>query len=730
MTLQVGITRHESEKAWFLVTNNTTHVIGVTNDGLVISLYWGARLTSTNDIAFPIELAPERSSQDPSVTSAFEAYPVFGGLRFGPQVLKVAFSDGTRELDLAYSTSQHTKRSLSISFKDKVHEFFGVQLVYELDMEHDMISCWPVLRNHSQHETVSVSKFQSGAWHIPAALDTQRRLVTLAGAWCQETQMQQHSVAPGTSHLLQSTRGIPSAQAYPYFAILEQSSEQALSDVYFGTIEWSGNWSIEIQTNIQGNTTIIGGINERDFGWTLGPLESTAQWKQPFTVGYAKGGMAEARTLMTRYVASSGSKQLNPVLYNGWEVYGAGVTIENQIKVATHAAKLGVELFVLDDGWFKGRSSDNAGLGDWYVDKTKFPDGLKPLSDKVHALGMKFGLWFEPEMVNPDSDLYRAHPDWIYYYPDYERYEERNQLVLNITKHEVQEYIVERMVDIIASADVDYIKWDMNRPISEAGSNIATGDKDPKEVWVKHVLTVYSIIRRLKREFPHLLIESCCSGGGRADVGILKEVDMCWPSDNTRPDARLLIQHGASCIIPPRFMSCWVTDSPNDDPTLSLIPISFRFHVSFMGTLGLGMNIEKHSRSDLEQYGQWIDVYKKIRHIMQLGDLTWLVPPTANAPSGITVTQTTVRDQTESVVLAFRQSSPFWMALPAIKLQRLDNEAIYTLCIWHTDPLKPAFTGEQSGAYLMGKGLELPYLTSKAYSSVVVWLKKKEGALK
>jgi alpha-galactosidase len=594
--------------------------------------------------------------------------------------------------------------------------------MYELDIENDMISRWPVLRNHSKHETVSVSKFQSGAWHIPSALDTQRTLVTLAGAWCQETQMQRHSVEPGTSHVLQSTRGIPSAQAYPYFAIVDQSREQPTNDVYFGTIEWSGNWSIEIQTNIQGNTTIIGGINDRDFGWSLGPLESTAQWRQPFTVGFTKKGLSDARTLMTRCVACSNPKPLNPVLYNGWEVYGANVTIDNQIKVAKHAATLGVELFVLDDGWFKGRSSDTAGLGDWYVDKKKFPNGLKPLSDKVHNLGMKFGLWFEPEMVNPDSDLYRAHPDWIYYYPDYERYLERNQLVLNITKHEVQEYIVERMIDIISTANVDYIKWDMNRPISEAGSK-PTGDKDPKEVWVKHVLVVYSIMRRLKKQFPNLLIESCCSGGGRADAAILKEVDMCWPSDNTRPDARLLIQHGASCIIPPRFMSCWVTDSPNDDPTLSLMPISFRFHVSFMGTLGLGMNIEKHSPKDLEEYGQWIGVYKKIRHVMQLGDLSWLVPPTNS--STVTITQTTTRDQSESVVLGFRQSSPFWMALPATKLQRLDRDAIYSICIWHTDPLCPTFTGELSGAYLMGKGLELPYLTSKAYSSVVVWLKKK-----
>ncbi|KAI9485808.1 MAG: alpha-galactosidase [Benjaminiella poitrasii] len=733
LLIKPGIQAHPTELVWFLTTCQSTYVIGIDiKSKVLLNLYWGSRLFTLSDIELPVRLSQERSSQDPAITSASEEYPFFGGLRYGSDLLRIEFDNGTRELDLIYADAVITKDSkqLVITLKDKTHESLQVVLYYSLDIRNDLILRRGTVDARTATETFKISKAQTAAWHLPPA--DKRELMTLAGAWSSETQAQIHSLEPGTSHLLQSTRGIPSAQAYPYFAIRDQQT----NETYFGTVGWSGNWAIEIHTDIEHKTTITGGMHDRDFGCTLS--QSTLELPI-FVAGFTTEGFSGARRLLTNHIRDSkmvcsdikeklstatssnvdDADTIAPVLYNGWEAYGFHVNFENQKRMAEKAAALGVELFVLDDGWFHKRHSDRAGLGDWFVDRLKFPSGLKPLADHVHQLGMQFGLWFEPEMVNPDSDLYREHPDWIYFYPDRTRHVARNQLVLNICKPEVQQYLLHTILDVVNEVGVDYIKWDMNRPISEAGSSGGLG----KLIWIEHVKSFYDLVEQLKARANHpLKIESCCSGGGRADLSILKRVESCWPSDNTRPDARILIQYGASFVMPPNMMSCWVTDSPSDDPR-TVIPIPYRFHVSFMGALGIGSNLNKLNTAELEAYRRWIVLYKKLRHVLQKGDLDWLVIPTAS--SNLAVTQTTTQTGNESVLLAFRQSSPFWFPLRPIRLRHLIAIAMYDVSIWNNEPLIPVFTGIMSGAALMNRGLSLPYLTSKAYSSVVVHIKQK-----
>ncbi|KAF7721895.1 hypothetical protein EC973_003963 [Apophysomyces ossiformis] len=706
MLLKPGITKHPHHPTWFLASENATYVIGVTGEGYLLNLHWGGALHSVDDMPHRALLNPGRSSQDPSLTEAKEEYPAFGGLRYGLIGLKAEIPHAkTRELDLIW-TGDHEQPNpyhLKLNMKDKQYEGLIIELHYILHQSRDIITRYVRIVNHSKN-MIHLEQAFSAVWHLPP-VHCDRMLATLAGAWSAETQLQMHSLRPGIERL-ESKRGIPSQQAYPWLAIQQEN------EVFFGTLAWSGSWSIDVRTNIEGQTSIAGGIHYHDFGWSL---EAGETFETPaFVMGYTPHGLSGARECLTRYLDKP--RQYNPVLYNSWEATGFSVSFENQTRLAQTAQSLGVELFVLDDGWFHGRHDDHSGLGDWDPDTDKFPNGLKPLADEVHALGMKFGLWFEPEMVNPDSDLYRAHPDWVYQFPGRPQSLSRHQVVLDMTRQDVEEFLFQKICKMIREVGIDYIKWDMNRPISEAGMTNCPAHRDPREVWVRHVWTFYRMIRNLKREFPALLIESCSSGGGRADMEALALTDQCWTSDNTNPVARLLIQYGASHVLPPCSMGCWVTDMPNDDPRMQL-PLSFRFHVSFMGTLGLGGNLNQYTAEQLEEAKEWVRLYKLMRPVLQGGDLDWLIPPSI---TGTAATQTTI-NSSEAVILVFRQHSPFWQPFPLVRLRHLHPSKTYHVQLWYHDP-KQAESQYISGACLMNKGLELPQLNRLSYSSAVIWL--------
>jgi len=293
-------------------------------------------------------------------------------------------------------------------------------------------------------------------------------------------------------------------------------------------------------------------------------------------------------------------------------------------KLAEKAASLGVELFVLDDGWFGERNDDTAGLGDWYVNKKKFPHGLTSLISYVNELGMDFGLWVEPEMVNKNSNLYNLHPDWVYHFPNRLRSESRNQLVLNLAKKEVVEYIYDFMNTLLGAYNIKFIKWDMNRPFSEPGWSEASKFQQ-QEIWVCHVQGLYQILDRLRRKYPEVIFESCSGGGGRIDLGILQRTDQVWVSDNTDAFDRLKIQEGFSYAYPPKIMMSWVTDSPNwlNQRKLSL---EYRFNVAMMGSLGIGGNLNNWSKNEIKLAKEKVIQYKKIRETIQHGDQYRLLP--------------------------------------------------------------------------------------------------------
>lgn len=353
------------------------------------------------------------------------------------------------------------------------------------------------------------------------------------------------------------------------------------------------------------------------------------------------------------------------------------VSAAGQRALAKQAAALGVELFVLDDGWFRRRSSDRAGLGDWTPDKRRFPKGLQPLIGYVNSLGMKFGLWVEPEMVNPDSDLYRAHPDWVLHYPTRPRTESRNQLILNMARTDVQEYLIAQLDALLSQNAITFIKWDMNRSVAEAGwPDAAKQGIEPREVWVRYVEGLYHVWDTLRARHPQVMFQSCSGGGGRADFGILQRADQIWVSDNTDAIARLAIQEGYSQVFPAQTMEAWVTDSGRGS-----VPLRFRCHVAMTGVLGLGGNLTEWSAAELAEAKARISEYKTFRAIVQHGEQFRLLP--VQRDDGQQYPYTAVQymdaDRREGVLFVFRTLMADPVDFLPIPLQGLEPMARYTV---------------------------------------------------
>jgi alpha-galactosidase len=347
---------------------------------------------------------------------------------------------------------------------------------------------------------------------------------------------------------------------------------------------------------------------------------------------------------------------------------------------------------VVDDGWFGARDSDHAGLGDWTPNPAKFPKGLAAFADDIHALGMKFGLWVEPEMVNPDSDLYRAHPDWIYHFPTRTRTLARNQAVLNLGRPDVRDWLHSTLDSLLRSAGIDYVKWDMNRSISEPGP----GDG----VWFAHVRSLYEVLDRLRADHPRVLFESCSGGGGRADMGILKRTHQVWTSDNTDALDRLRTQEGYSQLYPAHTMSCWVTDVPNF-LTKRSIPLRFRFHAAMCGVLGIGGDLTEWSADDLAAAARYVELYKRIRPTVQFGSQHRLSSGNLTAVSYV--------GDGEVVVFSFVHSTHGGERHRPVRLAGLDPDAVYT-------------DGQRryTGALLLSRGLFLPFAGDYASNLTVL----------
>ncbi len=685
-----------ARKIWLLATRDSAYALGVASNGALRHLYWGAPLWRVADVPVP---APQRdlSSFDPRPMFENEEYPGWGGARYYEPALKITAPDGDRDLVLVYQSHRIQQDELDITLKD-IRDNIEVVLHYRVYPENGILARWSTITNRTAGP-VTVESGQSAAWYLPPGEGYE--LTYLTGRWAAETQINREPIHEGMK-VLESRKGHTSHNINPWFAIDAGDAAEERGGVWFGALAWSGNWRITVEQTPYRQVRVTGGFNPFDFGYPLKPGESLET--PEFFAGYSSGGYGGASRLLHRFerekiLPGGATSRLRPVLYNSWEATTFNVNEDGQKALADKAAKLGVELFVMDDGWFGKRNNDRAGLGDWVVNPQKFPHGLKPLIDHVNQLGMDFGLWVEPEMVNADSDLYRAHPDWVINMAGRPRTELRNQMILNLARTEVREYIFGVLDKLASENNIRYFKWDMNRSFSEPGwPESAPGDR--RKLWVEYVRNLYDIIDRLRKRHPKLEIESCSGGGGRVDLGILQRVDEVWTSDNTEAFDRLRIQEGFTQAYTPKVMSAWVTDVPNMNRRST--PLQYRFLVAMQGALGVGANLNKWSESDFATAAKLIALYKRVRATVQTGGLYRLFSPRTG---DLTANQYVSADGRQAVLFAFRHSQQYNTAVPAIRLRGLDERALYQL--ESVDGKLAERQRQLSGAWLMGAGLNV-----------------------
>jgi alpha-galactosidase len=659
----------QDTKIFVLETRNTSYIIGINQAGGVQSLHWGEKVNHTDCVNM---LKPHsHSSFDPNIEKEKEECCPWGGLFYAEPSIKAVFFDGVRDLKMTYETHTINKSpdELIVTMKDEYYNM-EVDLVYRIIEEFDLIERHCIIRNTGE-DSFLMENAGSAVWNIPNPDNS--KLTYVSGKWAGESQLRQYSLTEG-KFVLESRKGFTSPNFNPWFALSNEAADEEYGTVWFGVLAWSGNWKITVEKTSFGNVRVVGGINDFDFGWEM--LKGAAFETPVFVGGYSNQGYGEMSRKLHEYqrkyiLPKEHADKPRKVLYNSWEATGFNVNAEEQMVLAEKAAKLGVELYVIDDGWFGTRNNDQSGLGDWHVNKNKFPEGLTPLIKKVNALGMDFGIWVEPEMVNPDSELFRAHPDWVYGFPTRIGSLGRNQLVLNLSKDEVKDFILDFMSDLLANNNIKFIKWDMNRPVSEPGW-MEVPEKRRKEIWVRHIINLYAIWSKLKSMFPEVVFESCAGGGGRIDLGMMRYADQFWASDNTDAFDRLSIQEGYSYAYCSKAMMCWVTD-PINYLNHRKLPIRYRFLSAMMGSLGIGGNLNEWSDEDLGEAGRMVGLYKEIRHIVQEGKQYRLSSP----GSGKAAVQYTDDKMNESVVFVLGHSQQFAESPFRIYLKGLAPERTY-----------------------------------------------------
>jgi alpha-galactosidase len=592
-----------------LHTPNTTYAIRLDP---ALPLHWGERLPIAGAAALPAWQSPYEDTFEGPRDGA-EEFPAEGGRSFGPAALSVRHPDRTGGLDLALAGVRITGDELVVRLADRGGPL-EADLHYRVLAGTDVIERWSVVRHTGDDGWLDLPDHAAAAWCLPVRDDY--RLSHVAGGWMREGALHRTTV-PVAETTLTSRRGVTGHDANPWVMLDDGTATEETGEVWSAALAFSGSWRITVSRTAAGRCTILGHAGH-DRAVTR--LRAGEQVASPVfaavrtTEGF--GGASRAWHAYQRKHVLRHPDEPRPVVYNSWEATAFDVSEEGQRELAERAAKLGAELFVVDDGWFGARTSDRAGLGDWRPNPDRFPYGLGPLADHVRALGMDFGLWVEPEMVSPDSDLYRAHPDWVLHVPRLRATELRHQLVLDFTRAEVRDWALGWLGELVRSTGLTFLKWDFNRPFTQAGP----------DSWAGNTRGVYEVLDRLREAHPGLRIEACAGGGGRADLGVLARTDQVWTSDNTDAVDRIAIQHGYTQVYPPGTMVAWVTDSPNA-LTGRRVPLRFRFHVAMAGVLGIGGDLTRWSGSELEEASSLVSLYRSLRPVVQQGTLFRLSPP-------------------------------------------------------------------------------------------------------
>lgn len=686
-----------------LETKNTQYVLGCDHNGILRHLHWGGKARPQD---FDIPAIREINSNHSALDCSRQEYTVFGGTMYRNCAFKCRYADGCRDSVFVFEKAEQTQGKLDITLLDCEYDI-RIVLTYLYSSDSDVITRYATVINDSD-DTVVIDRLMSAELTLPT--DIPYDILNFNGSWGAEFLRESTTLTAGTL-TFESRKGTAGHTNSPMLIASHNATEDC-GEVYYAALGYGGNFKAEAQRDFLGITRVMLGISDFDFSYTLKAGERMRT--PPVYMGYAHGFTQMTNDMNAFAVKNILPKNFAdkplPVLYNSWEATSFEVNVAHQLKLAGIAKEIGCELFVVDDGWFGKRNSDCAGLGDWFVNNEKFPNGIDELIDGVNKLGMDFGLWFEPEMVQVDSDLYRAHPDWVYHYPKRKSSELRCQLVLNLTRDDVKQYVFDCMDKMLEAHNIKYIKWDMNRPFSEIGTdNLENG----QELWYRHTMAVYDIADRLKHKYPYLQLEACASGGARAEYGALGHFDMVWTSDNTDPVDRLEIQNGFSLIYPTKSMRAWVTDANKETRPVSL---DYRFNVSMQGSLSIGSNLLEYTDEEIEKCKNYIALYKEIRNVVQFGSLYRL---RNSHEHGFFANQYVSRDGSESVLFVTGLANGcFNKQFRSISLKGLDENGIYE--IMDGDKVIA-----RSGAYLMNHTFDIRL--DRPFYNKIVRIKRKDA---
>lgn len=635
--------------AFHLRTRSTSYVLKVFPSGLVAHVYWGTRLDDP-DLTPLVRLVQrdrptwEGGGLADDFVGALDAmpqeYPTRGTGDFRPPAIEVTWADGSSVCDLRYSSQRIVSGTVPLPGLPGVssEERDGTETL-ELTLA-DPQGLEVVVRYgvHPDHDALTRSVTVVNRSGQPVGLDRVLSVsvdlyggdfdeLHLSGSWGRERHPVRTPLRMG-GHTVESTRGLSSHQHNPFVALLRPGTSEDQGDVFGFNLVYSGNFLIQTEADQHGWTRACLGIHPTGFRWVL---DSGQSFQAPQTVlvrsSQGLGGLSRTfhRLYRERLVRGPWKDRVRPILINNWEATYFDFDADRIEAIAQAAAPLGIELFVLDDGWFGRRDRDNSSLGDWVPDRRKLPGGLEDLVSRVNRTGLQFGLWFEPEMVSPDSDLYRAHPDWCLHVPGRHRTEIRNQLVLDLTRPEVRQAVVDQMCAVLDSAPIAYVKWDMNRPLTEVGSASLPPARQG-EVSHRYVLGVYEMMETLTSRYPQVLFEGCSSGGARFDPGILHYMPQIWTSDDTDAVERLKIQWGTSLVYPPSTMGAHVAACPSHQ-TGRTTSLEFRGHVALAGAFGYELDATRFTEEERALVRAQVDLVKACRHLVLHGDFYRLQSP-------------------------------------------------------------------------------------------------------
>ena len=686
---------NEKTREFHLYNQEISYIIKILDNDQPGQLYYGKRLTYREDFSHLFEYAMRDMSPYAfegnstfSLENIKQEYPTFGcgDMRF--PAYEIERENGSHVVEFVYKehkiyNGKPKLEGLPATYVESDDEAQTLELVLEdtsintrIVLLYTIYEAFPVIARSVRFECDSDEKItllsaMSACVDLP---DKDYEMINLAGVWARERHVRRHKLDYGIQSIY-SMRGCSSYQFNPFLALARENADEFQGQVYGFSLVYSGNFLAQTEVDNYDTARVLMGIHPNGFKWTLGKGESFQTPEMVMVYSEAGlNGMSQTfhKLYRTRLARGTWRDKVRPILINSWEAFYFDFDAPKLLGLADVAADLGMELFVLDDGWFGKRDDSTSSLGDWYPNEEKLKGTLKELAEKINAKGLKFGLWIEPEMTNKDSDLYRAHPDWLLAEQGKRICHSRTQYVLDFSKKEVREYIGDMLENLLAEVPVSYIKWDMNRTFSEVFSNGNDREYQGK-VCHKYILGVYELYERLTSRFPHVLFESCASGGARFDPGMLYYAPQGWTSDDTDAIERLKIQYGTSMVYPVSCMGSHVSASPNHQ-TNRVTPLETRADVAYFGTFGYELDLLKLDEEDKAEIRRQIAFMKEKRDLIQKGTFYRLKSPfEGNETAWMIVSE----DQKKALVGYYRVMQPVNVGFKRLKLKGLKEDTCY-----------------------------------------------------